>query len=503
MQILKMSKLIYRILVFVLVVGGGTGCGKKNQMSGRIDSLPPIYPDYIDIAVPVNIAPLNFKSTDSVQKIIVDVKGKQGQLQVTGTRKAIFPLKKFKKLLGQHAGDTLWVEVKTLKAGQWTSFRSFYWEVKPEPIDPFLTYRLIEPGYEVWNKITINQRELSSFNEKVLADNNLIGGACVNCHISNKQSPGTSFFHLRHQQGGTIISQGGKLRKIDTRTDSTLSAGVYGNWHPSGRFIAFSGNIIIPEFYAVHNKRMEVYDTSSDLFLLDIQKNEVISSPLLARADQLETFPEFSADGKTLFFCVADSVRLPDHYQLLKYRLCSISFDASQQTFGEKIDTLFDAAALNRSVSEPKASPDGRFLLVTAFNYGTFPIWHTEAKLFMLNLATKAVDTLTNINTNHYSNSYHSWSANSRWFVFASKREDGLYGKPYFAYVDENGTVAKPFVLPQKDPGFYDNFLKSFNIPELFERGNTFDFSDIEKIFEQPAEKVRFRTENEQESLNR
>ncbi len=42
-----------------------------------------------------------------------------------------------------------------------------------------------------------------------------------------------------------------------------------------------------------------------------------------------------------------------------------------------------------------------------------------------------------------------------------------MYGKPYFAHIDENGISSKAFVLPQRDPDFYDYFLKSFNIPEL------------------------------------
>ena len=63
--------------------------------------------------------------------------------------------------------------------------------------------------------------------------------------------------------------------------------------------------------------------------------------------------------------------------------------------------------------------------------------------------------------------SYHSWSSNSRWFVFSSRRIDGLYTRPYIAYVDEDGKVGKPFLLPQKDAGFYQSFMKSFNIPEF------------------------------------
>jgi hypothetical protein len=63
--------------------------------------------------------------------------------------------------------------------------------------------------------------------------------------------------------------------------------------------------------------------------------------------------------------------------------------------------------------------------------------------------------------------SYHCWSSSGRWFVFSSKRLDKLFTRPFFCYFGKDGKASKPFVLPQKDPLFYDNFLKNYNIPEL------------------------------------
>lgn len=471
-----------------------SGCRSDRAQAVRMDKPVFIYPDYTNIAIPFNIAPLNFMLQDSCQKIEARIyKGNTLLLKVKGQNKIQFPLRKFKSLLKQHRNDTLSVEVRVKNDAQWLIYPPFEWYVRPEPIDSYLTYRLIEPAYEVWHKINISQRDVTSFRERKLADNNLVDNACMNCHTGNKHQPGTSFFHLRHPQGGTIINQNGSIRKIDTRTDSTLSAGVYGNWHPSGRFIAFSTNVIIPEFYAIHNKRMEVYDTVSDLMVLDVNTNEVFTSPALSRTDKLETFPEFSADGCTLFFCVSDTAALPENYQNLKYSLCSISFNPETKQFGTTVDTLFSSEQFNKTVSQPKVSPDGKHLLFTAFDYGNFPVWHSEARLFLLNLITGTLDTLPQVNNNpRYSNSHHCWSSNNRWFVFASKRDNGMYGKPYFSYFDETGQAHKPFVLPQKDPEFYDFFNKSFNIPELFELDNPFHLGDIEQIFNIEAEPVRF-----------
>ena len=63
--------------------------------------------------------------------------------------------------------------------------------------------------------------------------------------------------------------------------------------------------------------------------------------------------------------------------------------------------------------------------------------------------------------------SWHCWSSNGHWVVFSSRRRDGLFMDVWIGYIDQNGVPHKPFLLPQKDPEFYDYFLFSFNLPEL------------------------------------
>jgi hypothetical protein len=65
------------------------------------------------------------------------------------------------------------------------------------------------------------------------------------------------------------------------------------------------------------------------------------------------------------------------------------------------------------------------------------------------------------------SDSWHCWSSNSRWIVFSSKRRDQLFTRPYFSHVDQQGHCSKPFLLPQRDPRFYDAFVKTYNLPEF------------------------------------
>jgi hypothetical protein len=99
--------------------------------------------------------------------------------------------------------------------------------------------------------------------------------------------------------------------------------------------------------------------------------------------------------------------------------------------------------------------------------YGNFSIWHKEADLYSIDLNDGTIACMDALNSEDVE-SYHSWSGNSRWLVVSSRRDDGLYTRPYIAYVDENGMAHKPFLLPQKNPKeFYDSQMYAYNIPEF------------------------------------
>ena len=72
---------------------------------------------------------------------------------------------------------------------------------------------------------------------------------------------------------------------------------------------------------------IEVFDTASDLVVLDVETNQLILSPLLQGSESFETYPVFSPDGKTMYFCVSKAYDMPREYDKAKYNLCKISFD--------------------------------------------------------------------------------------------------------------------------------------------------------------------------------
>jgi hypothetical protein len=430
------------------------------------DIAPPvngdIFPDYAGVTVPVNIAPLNF-SVKTKQKAVAVFRYSDFSFTVSSNDDGNFtiPVRKWRTLLSLSKGDRFEVNV-TIRGAE---YKSFGINVAPEPVDDYIAYRLIEPGYVVWNMMGIYQRELGTYRQSAVYENRLTDRNCVNCHSFCRRNPNRMLLHLRAKHAGTVIIDGNDIEVLDTKTDKTVSPLVYPSWHPSGRFVAFSVNNTNQMIH--QQQRVEVFDTESDVVVYDVRKKTILATPQIFSESCLETFPTFSADGRRLYFCSAPRCAIPDSTQHLKYNLCSIAFDPATATFGNEVDTLCHAEKQGMSVSFPRISPDGRFLVCTVSSYGTFPVWHRDADLYLIDLASGEGRFLDNANSDD-SESYHSWSSNSRWLVFSSRRLDGLYTRPYFVYINERGEAAKPFLLPQKDPEtYYAALLKSYNIPEF------------------------------------
>ena len=87
----------------------------------------------------------------------------------------------------------------------------------------------------------------------------------------------------------------------------------------------------------------------------------------------------------------------------------------------------------------------------------------------MIDLQTGRHADVSQWNDPDNSDSYHSWSSSGRWVVIGSRRTDGRYTRLFLAHLAEDGTVGKPFLLPQEDPRYNLWRLKSYNVPEFID----------------------------------
>lgn len=458
-----------------------SGCNEQVESPHIIDAYPVIFPDYVGVTVPASIAPLNFTiKAEKFDKIDVKIRGqKSGEVHVQDKEVVQFSEKDWHSLLENNKGSAIEVEVSLKLDGKWKQYKTFAIYVNATPIDHGLVYRMIAPGYEVYSKMGIYQRDLSSFEQKTIYENTMVSGSCVNCHAFNQNDPASMSLHIRGGHGATMLQVDGKMELYTTKTDSTISSCVYPYWHPSGKYIAYSVNQTKQGFHEIHNKRVEVFDEASDIVVYDLKKNQLLTSSLL-KTDNFETFPVFSPDGKTLYFCSSKKQDIQSDYKDIKYSLCKIAFDPEKQRFGDVVDTVISSNITGKSISFPRPSFDGKYLMYTQSDYGNFSIWHKEADLYLLSLKDGTSRRLDEVNSND-TESFHDWSSNSHWFVFSSRREDGLYTRLYIASIDENGKISKPFLLPQKDPRFYDYSLFSYNVPEFITAPIKVDSRELEK----------------------
>ncbi len=509
-------------ILSILVAALLAGCGHK--VPGNFwekDELPPIYPDYCDVTVPINIAPLTFQIDGSADDVVARLSAGDDEV-VLGGDKIQPDAADWRRLAEMAKGDAIKVEVYVEQNGSWTRFRPFNIYVSPDSIDPYISYRLIPPSYVTYEELTINQRCLENYDESVIYDNMLCSenaeGQCINCHNYQQYNPDRMQFHARENLGGTVIAYDGAIRKINMRNDSILSAGVYPTWHPWLPLIVYSTNKTGQIFHSVNPNKIEVFDSESDLIAYDVERNEVTN--IENDPDEMECFPFWAPDGRTLYYCsahfeyhdtVADKGKeFVTRTEEAKYCLYKKSFDPETMQFGprEKLSveglelrdvtsgdtskvTQLSTLISQQSATLPRVSPDGRYLMFTLAPYGVFHIWHHDADLWMLDLQTGEARCMEEINSPD-TESYHSWSSNGRWVVFSSRRYDGNYTRPFIAHIDAEGRGSKPFELPCANPDYHRQLLKSYNVPEFMRGPVTITPQQFADALKQEAEPVKY-----------
>lgn len=445
-------------------------CGVPENAEQQ-DAAAPVWPDYADVTIPRNIAPLDFCLAEGsgAERIAVSVASEGGEeiMARSGKRLIKFPMRRWKRMLRDNAGHKLVLQVYTRDNGGWKSYRPFSFNVVDSDIDYGVTYRLIMAAYQSFGHQGIYERDLSSFRQRTLLDNRMTDDGCQNCHTPNRTDPSSYSLHIRGAHSATLLYHDGEMECLNTITDTTGGFFVYPSWHPGGDYIAYSVNKTRLSFYTHTDKKVEVYDQSSDLLVYKPSTHEVILGDAVRRKDKFETYPAFSADGRTIYFSVSDAGDLPAEMEGNQYSLCSIGFDAESGSFSEKVDTLVCGPELGMSFSTPRPSYDGKYILMAGTQFGTFPLWHKEADLYLYSLETGELRNATELNSDE-PESFHNWSSDSQWVVFSSRRGDGLYTRLYIAHIGEDGRFGKPFLLPQRDPQkYYDGLMYSYNIPDF------------------------------------
>ena len=187
-------KIHFSLLFLICIIIVYSGCrGNYDGDSVMAGRLPVIEPDYSYVTIPHNISPMNFMVMEDADHFMVEASSGNGNINInvkSSDGKIFFPEKKWKRLLEDSGGDRITIQVFASEKGEKKPkhYEPFEMYVSIDPVDPWLAYRLIHPGYYNWSNIRIMQRSVESFELEPVVDNRILDMNCVNCHSFNNNN---------------------------------------------------------------------------------------------------------------------------------------------------------------------------------------------------------------------------------------------------------------------------------------------------------------------------
>ena len=316
---------------------------------------------------------------------------------------------------------------------------------------------------------------------------------CANCHSFSRD--GSTFgmnVDWMAYDGSFTINRVGPRMVIDGRSTIAFArasrggnrrtAAFLNGISADGRYVATSVNdasVVIPgkprelmfSFSAFFTYRgtLVIYDRRKDSF-----------SPLPGAADPAfaHTNPVWSPDGSYLVFARAPALNIPEAeasgkplyrqrevIQRVLKRVGGFRYDLFRVPFnngrGGTPRPLAGASGNGMSNYFPRISPDGKWIVFTRAK--NFNLLQPDSRLYIVPAAGGKAREMT-CNTARF-NSWHSFSPNGKWMVFASKAR-GPYTELYLTHIDDQGRDTPAVLLENLSiPGRAANIPEFVNVP--------------------------------------
>jgi hypothetical protein len=248
-----------------------------------------------------------------------------------------------------------------------------------------------------------------------------------------------------------------------SKIEKRRTFGLFSKISPDGRYIVTTvkdrvvmknfpvnpvENAIFSQLFFPVNGHLAVYDRQTDIL------KELPGADL---EEYVQSNATWTPDGKYIVFSRGPAVpRDSNFYEInvqntelinqyvkrekgLKYDLCIIPFNNGN---GGKAEPIEGASSNGKSNYFPAVSPDGKWLAFCQAE--NFMLLMPDSRLYIVPLKGGKARIL---NSNLYSmNSWHAWSPNSKWIVFASKGLS-MYTDMFLTHIDEDGNDAIPVLV--------------------------------------------------------
>lgn len=343
------------------------------------------------------------------------------------------------------------------------------------PVDPVIVYRLVSPLFHACKTPDVWYRRSGTFKKGLFLPGKDL--YCTNCHVFPK-GPGVGergaqmAIAVRDQLHPRSRRRILGLYDFKTKEGRTLNINsFFMGWSPDGAKVAVThgGRVLVRAPITLETQQFFVQ--VADIYIVDTSNFAVKPLPGASEVKYMENFPTWSTDGKTIIFSRAEeipatAVGVPGR----KFDLYRIPYNDGE---GGKPTPIKGASLNDKSNFAARYSPDGCWVVFNQAENAS--LVEPTADLYILaandeNASPRKLE----CNADNAMDSHHSWSSNSRWLLFVTKRDDGIFARIYLTEIDAQGRASPPVALPLAEEP-----MMCFNVAEFLAYDGEIDSQSI------------------------
>ena len=320
---------------------------------------------------------------------------------------------------------------------------------------------------------------------------------CGNCHsiTLDGKTMGLDLDAGRRDKGGYFISEIKDTITFNinnfmswSKTEKRSTFGLFSKISPDGRYIVTTVKDRVVSFNPPLNSAESFaysqlfFPVNGHLAIYDRESHILKELPGANLEEFVQSNAFWTPDGKSIVFARAASLpRDSDIYAITvtnneildafagrkkpyKYDLCIIPFNNGN---GGTAKPIKGASNNGKSNYFPTVSPDGKWLIYCQAE--NFMNLMPDSRLYII---PAGGGTPRMLNCNLFAmNSWHSWSPNSKWIVFASKGLS-VFTDLYLSHIDEKGNASIPVLVDKAR-----EYQRVCNYPEFINRDPDNEFS--------------------------